>query len=106
VTYVLKEKNGRTSVFPALGEAAEATLYAPATGRLMRVSTSLPGMHLYTGNTLPKYPRTAVCLEPQFFPDAVHHPDFPSTVLRAGEIYAHEIVYAFDSTPINVKQNL
>ena len=31
--------------------------------------------------------RWGFCLETQFFPDAIHHPEFPSPVLRAGAEY-------------------
>jgi aldose 1-epimerase len=33
--------------------------------------------------------------EPQHFPDAPNHANFPSTVLRPGEIYRHTSVYRF-----------
>ena len=39
-----------------------------------------------------------VCLETQFWPDAVHHENFPSPILRAGEIYRHRTVYRFAVT--------
>ncbi|MFR4336581.1 MAG: hypothetical protein ACLT3D_12235 [Lawsonibacter sp.] len=35
------------------------------------------------------------CLETQFFPDAVHHPEFPSPVLRAGAEYRQETRFCF-----------
>jgi aldose 1-epimerase len=40
---------------------------------------------------------TGLCLEPQQFPDAPNHPNFPSTVLRAGEEYKHTSLYRFPS---------
>jgi aldose 1-epimerase len=89
LTYVL---NGRS---PA------ATLYDDSRGRFMEIETSLPGLHLYTSNTLAKTdwhgygPRTGVCLEPQLFPDALHHPDFQSTLVHPGESYKHQITYTF-----------
>ncbi|RME65631.1 MAG: galactose-1-epimerase, partial [Alphaproteobacteria bacterium] len=36
-----------------------------------------------------------LCLETQRFPDAPHHPHFPSAVLRPGEIYRHISEYRF-----------
>ena len=39
--------------------------------------------------------RHAVCLEPQFFPDAVHHENFPSPILRVGQEYRQTISYRF-----------
>lgn len=51
-----------------------------------------PGVHVYTGSGLGSvagHPGagTGVALEPQHFPDSVHHPEWPSTVLRPGEDY-------------------
>ena len=51
-----------------------------------------PGVHVYTGSGLGSvagHPAagTGVALEPQHFPDSVHHPEWPSTVLRPGEDY-------------------
>ena len=40
-------------------------------------------------------PRGGVCFETQFAPDAVHHPDFASPVLRAGEKYDQTSIYRF-----------
>jgi aldose 1-epimerase len=34
------------------------------------------------------------CLEPQRFPDSPNQPAFPSAILRPGQEYRHEIVYA------------
>lgn len=62
-------------------------------------------MQFYTGNGIhgdtpgkagrPYVPRQGFCLETQYFPDSVHHPAFPSCVLRAGEIYRTQTVYRF-----------
>jgi aldose 1-epimerase len=40
-----------------------------------------------------------VCLETQAFPDAVNHPEFPSTVLREGQRYVSTTVYRFSADP-------
>jgi aldose 1-epimerase len=43
-----------------------------------------------------RWPRHGgVCLETQHWPDAVHHPEFPSIVLRAGERFASTTSFAF-----------
>ncbi len=82
----------------------DGRLYDPASGRFLSVRTSLPGLQVYngTGITLRKgkggivyNPQTGLCLEPQFYPDAVHHPQFPQPVLQAGEEYRHYIEYRF-----------
>jgi len=76
------------------------------TGRLMRVYTDQPGIQLYTGNMIKcaegagRGGRTyqlndAFCLETQVHPDAIHNPQFPSALLKAGERYTHRTVYEF-----------
>ena len=78
-----------------LAEAAE--LRDPQSGRRVEVLTSQPCVVLYTGNRLAggcpeaksggRYADHAgVMLECQHYPDAVHHPEFPSPLLREGEL--------------------
>ena len=42
--------------------------------------------------------RGGLCLETQHFPDSVHHPHFPSTVLRPGATYRERTVHRFRTT--------
>jgi aldose 1-epimerase len=82
-----------------------ARLYEPISGRVMEILTTEPGIQFYSGNFLDGsltgkggvvyYQYTGLCLEPQHFPDAPNHPNFPSTVLRPGEVYKHVSVYRF-----------
>lgn len=82
-----------------------ARAWSPDTGILLELSTTLPGLQLYTGNFLSGCPagkggapyddRWGFALEPQYFPDSPHHPAFPSPVLRAGAEYHQQIVYRF-----------
>ncbi|GAA3235775.1 galactose mutarotase [Streptomyces sp. XM83C] len=74
-----------------------AELYDPASGRVLTVATTEPGLQLYTGDHLgePFVPNEGVALETQHFPDSPNRPDFPSTVLRPGEVYRSETVYGF-----------
>jgi aldose 1-epimerase len=74
-----------------------AELHDPASGRVLTVSTTEPGLQLYTGDHLgePFAPGDGIALETQHFPDSPNRPDFPSTVLRPGEVYRSETVYAF-----------
>jgi aldose 1-epimerase len=83
-----------------------ATLWAPTSGRLMKVWTTEPGVQFYTGNFLdgslrrrdgaaPYGKRAGLCLECQHFPDSVHRSHFPSIVLRPGETYAQTTVHEF-----------
>ncbi|WP_128516365.1 aldose epimerase family protein [Tabrizicola thermarum] len=78
----------------------------PASGRRMRLSTTEPGVQLYTGahfNETPgkagaRYPRFAgFAAETQRFPNSPNTPHFPSARLDPGEIYRH--VMQFDFTP-------
>jgi aldose 1-epimerase len=82
-----------------------ARLYEPRSGRVLEILTTEPGIQFYSGNFLDGsftgkggfvYSRyTGLCLEPQHFPDAPNHPNFPSTVLRPGEVYRHVSRYRF-----------
>ncbi|WP_369197225.1 aldose epimerase family protein [Streptomyces djakartensis] len=76
-------------------EAAE--LYDPVSGRVLTVATTEPGLQLYTGDHLagPFAPGDGVALETQHFPDSPNRPEFPSTVLRPGEVFRSETVYRF-----------
>ena len=76
----------------------------PPTGRVLEVETDLPGLQVYTGNSLDgslighggTYRQTAgLALEAQHFPDAPNQPAFPSTVLRPGETFRATILYRF-----------
>ncbi|MCF3961343.1 galactose mutarotase [Streptomyces fuscigenes] len=79
------------------GPAAE--LYAPASGRVLTITTTEPGIQLYTADSFePSVPFVAgagVALETQAFPDAPNRPGFPSAILRPGERYASRTTYAF-----------
>ncbi|MFJ6928231.1 aldose epimerase family protein [Streptomyces nigra] len=76
-----------------------AELYDPSSGRVLTVSTTEPGLQLYTADQIeePFSPGDGVALETQRFPDSPNRPDFPSTVLRPGEAYRSETVYAFSA---------
>ena len=67
-----------------LGESQQMLLTAAGIG--LRIKTSEPAVQLYTGNQLERR-HSALCLETQHFPDSPNQSDFPSTLLRAGEIY-------------------
>ncbi len=88
-----------------LRPAAMAT--SDLTGITMQVDTTLPGIQLYTANFINEGrigkgnctygPRHAFCLETQYYPDAINHPNFPSPILKAGELYSHETVFRFSA---------
>ncbi len=82
-----------------------ARVISPKTGIVMETYTTEPGLQLYTGNFMDgsftaknehRYPfRSAFCLETQHYPDSIHQPDYPSTVLRPGEVFLSKTVYRF-----------
>ena len=80
-----------------------ATLLDPDSGRTMSVYTDCPGIQFYSGNFLQETgkggtvygKRSGIALETQFYPDALHHSDWPQPITRAGEKYHSETVYRF-----------
>ncbi|MEV6164294.1 aldose epimerase family protein [Streptomyces sp. NPDC052052] len=84
-------------VLDRAGEPA-AELYDEASGRVLTVTTTEPGMQLYTADHFdgqPFGPCAGIALETQHFPDSPNRPEFPSTVLRPGEEYVSTTVYGF-----------
>ncbi len=84
--------------------AKVATLVGDKSGLSMDVYTDLPGVQIYTGNFIfnelgkggfTYRHRPGICFETQYYPDAVNHPNFPSPVLEAGEIYRTSTEYKF-----------
>lgn len=65
--------------------------------RTLELRSSQPGVQVYVGTYLgaPFAPYQGICLEAQNFPDAPNRPDFPSAVLRPGELYQQQIYYRF-----------
>ena len=90
---------------PGTGLVEAARVYEPLTGRTLTVTTTEPGIQLYTGNFLDGtltgkggrvYPhRGGFCLETQHYPDSPNRPNFPSTVLKPGAEYKTQTVFAF-----------
>lgn len=81
------------------GPVEVAELYDPASGRVLTVATTEPGLQLYTADHLgePFAPCDGIALETQHFPGSPNRPEFPSTVLRPGETYRSETVYGFSA---------
>ncbi|MDE2451297.1 MAG: galactose mutarotase [Gammaproteobacteria bacterium] len=81
----------------------------PRSGRVLEVDTTAPGVQFYSGNFLSGtfagkhgivYRQgDAVVLEPQDFPDAPNHANFPSARLAPGATYHNVIVYRFSVAP-------
>ncbi len=83
-----------------------ARLRDPSSGRTLTLYTTEPGVQFYSGNFLSGQrgkggkaygPRSAICLETQHFPDAMHHANFPSIILKPGQTYRQTSVYAFSA---------
>jgi aldose 1-epimerase len=84
-----------------------ARVTEPTTGRVMEVFSSEPGLQFYSGNFLNGtlkgkggwvYQfRSAFCMEPQHYPDSPNKPEFPSVVLKPGQVYHNLIVYKFST---------
>jgi aldose 1-epimerase len=93
--FVVRRKNA--------GLVPAAKVLEPTTGRVLEVSTTEPGVQLYTANTLNavgKSGRTygkysAFCLETQHYPDSPNKQQFPSTILRPGVDWKSQTVYKF-----------
>jgi aldose 1-epimerase len=87
---------------PGLVHAAR--LVDPGRRRSLDVYTTEPGLQLYSGNKLDGVigkgghvhgRRTGLCLETQHFPDSPNRPEFPTTIVRAGEAYRSRTVWRF-----------
>ncbi|MFN3302349.1 MAG: aldose epimerase family protein [Roseateles sp.] len=85
-----------------------ATLQDPQSGRRMDVLTTEPALQFYSGNFLDGtlagpggriYRQgDGLCLETQHSPDSPHHEasdDWPSTVLRPGEVFRSTTIHRF-----------
>jgi len=82
-----------------------ARLAHPASGRVLEVHSTEPGVQFYSGNFLDSsavgkggktYRRgDGIALEPQMFPDTPNHPEFGAIRLEPEEEYCHRIVFAF-----------
>lgn len=73
-------------------------------GRRMKVFSDLPGVQFYAGNCISPQdgkdgahyePRFGFCLETHYFPDNIHHPNFPQAVFGPGKEYHAETIYQF-----------
>ena len=82
-----------------------ARAYDPASGRVLEVRTTQPGLQVYTANALDgsvagssgtTYRQSdAFAPETQHFPDSPNKPGFPMTELKAGQTFKSTTVYRF-----------
>jgi len=92
-------------VLDGSGMRRVASLSCEASGRRLVIETDQPALQVYGGMGLaapategPRGPyaaRAGVAIETQGFPDAPNRPDFPSTVLRPGEVQRRETRWIF-----------
>ncbi len=108
----LKFGNGYDHNWVFNKQTGQLTLLArvtePTSGRVLEVLSTEPGLQFYSGNFLDgtitgkggwTYQfRNGFCMEPQHFPDSPNHPEFPSVVLKPGQVYRNTIVYRFSTT--------
>ncbi|MBB5356874.1 aldose 1-epimerase [Rhodanobacter sp. ANJX3] len=86
-----------------------ARLEDPASGRVLEVLSTEPGVQFYTGNFLDgtfigKHSHVyrmgdGVALEPQKFPDAPNEPGFVSARVDPGKPYVHSMIYRLSTLP-------
>ena len=99
--YCIDNYDGKTLI-----EAADVK--SAKTGIGVKVLTNLPGFQFYSANHLGKTAqpagksgnkyekRSAFCIEPQFFPNAINTEQFEEKgILKKGDTYKREIVYSF-----------
>lgn len=81
-----------------------ARIEDPASGRILEVDITTPGLQLYTGNWLDDAsvkggisyaPGSGVALEPEFYPDVPHHPAWPHPLCTPERPYTSTIRYRF-----------
>lgn len=84
-----------------------AVAYSPESGVRLTCCTDMPGVQIYTGNATNeqsgKYgfcwgKHQGFCVETQYFPDSVNHPNFPSVILPAGEVFTSCTSFRFEQT--------
>lgn len=84
--------------------AKVAELTGDVSGITMEVYTDLPGVQIYTANFVENEAgkqgavyqrRHGICFETQYYPDALNHENFPSSLVKAGEEYKTTTVYKF-----------
>lgn len=85
--------------------ASVGYLYDPVSGRKLEISSTQPGVQVYTGNFLQGTPksksgrdyhnRDGVAIECQALPDSPNKPHFPPTTLNEEDVYHQTIIYKF-----------
>lgn len=89
-----------------------ACVYDAQSGRALTVYTTEPAIQIYTGNGLKGNQtgkkgivyqrRSAICLETMHFADSPNQPQFPSTLLRPGQVYHSTTRFVFSIDPASL----
>jgi aldose 1-epimerase len=84
-----------------------ARVYEPTSGRVLEVLSTEPGLQFYSGNFLDGKNkgkggwvyqfRNGFCMEPQHYPDSPNQSNFPSVVLKPGQVYQNTIIFKFSA---------
>ncbi|KAG8198063.1 hypothetical protein JTE90_020897 [Oedothorax gibbosus] len=91
-----------------------ARVYHPKSGISMHVTSTQPGVQLYTANFLPEddslhgkdqatYKKhSGFCLETQNYPNAINQVNFPRAYIDVGEVYEHTTKYLFTTVKAGI----
>ncbi len=94
--YILSDRAGEMKIM--------AHAYCEQTGIAMEASTDCCAVQLYTGNFIEEQTgkggaaygrRCGFCLESQFYPNAVNQANFPSPIVKAGDVFTTKTIYRF-----------
>ena len=106
--FVLDAWRGQSPDDPPAEPVLAATARHPASGRVLEVFTTEPGLQFYSGNFLDGtvagkngcayVRRGGFCFETQHFPDSPNQPQFPSVILRPGKTLRSTTLYRFGTT--------
>jgi aldose 1-epimerase len=87
------------------GKGYAARLSHPGSGRIVDIHTDYPALQVYTGQFLVESsvshpagvgsPRSGIALETQEYPNAPRRPDFPTTLVRPGQVYSRTTTWEF-----------
>jgi len=97
INYVIDKKEGEL--------AFAASAYEPESGRFIEVFTTEPGVQFFsanhfngaeTGKSGVAYAKRAgFCFETQHFPNSPNQPNFPTTLVKPGEVFQSTTIYKF-----------
>ena len=98
----LRNPKGYDHSYPTEGSLC-AVLSDPKSGRVLEIHSDSPCVHVYSGNFIDNdgkdgvhyCDRAGICLETQFYPDAIHHPHWPQPVVKANAFWTGKTDFVF-----------